>query len=226
MGGVGLFHVIPDDAIADPDRYRGTVEDETRLLLRRGDPRAEVPLRDVRAGRDNQLYSERGRTFFDHCAAQQWVSTETPASEQTRRGSSRTPVHETPQVTLSFSELKYLFECPYQFKLRFLYGFNPPLHEALGYGKGLHDALSEIHKRALDGDIVTKAAAEDLVDRHLHAPFAYPDAARRRCRRAAIKAIERYFDAHGRRRSTRTSTARSRSRSTSRRASPSTAAST
>ncbi len=31
---------------------------------------------------------------------------------------------------------KYLFECTYQFKLRFLYGFNPPLHEALGYGKG------------------------------------------------------------------------------------------
>jgi len=35
-------------------------------------------------------------------------------------------------IALSFSELKYLFECPYQFKLRFLYGFNPPLAEALG----------------------------------------------------------------------------------------------
>jgi DNA helicase-2/ATP-dependent DNA helicase PcrA len=62
--------------------------------------------------------------------------------------------------TLSFSELKYLFECPYQFKLRFLYGFNPPLHEALGYGKGLHDALSEVHKRALAGDIVGNDEAE------------------------------------------------------------------
>lgn len=40
------------------------------------------------------------------------------------------------RVTISFSELKYLFECPYSFKLRFLYGFNPPIHEALGYGKG------------------------------------------------------------------------------------------
>ena len=105
-------------------------------------------------------------------------------------------MHETPQVTLSFSELKYLFECPYQFKLRFLYGFNAPIHEALGYGKGLHDALAEIHKRALEGDIVTKASAAALIDRHLHAPFAYP-ALREQLRNAGIKAIERYFDTHG-----------------------------
>ena len=105
-------------------------------------------------------------------------------------------MHETPQVTLSFSELKYLFECPYQFKLRFLYGFNAPIHEALGYGKGLHDALSEIHKRALEGDIVTKASAAALIDRHLNAPFAYP-ALREQLRNAGIKAIERYFDTHG-----------------------------
>lgn len=32
QGGVGLFHVIPDVAVSSPDRYRGTVEDETRLF--------------------------------------------------------------------------------------------------------------------------------------------------------------------------------------------------
>ncbi|HEX7917930.1 MAG TPA: 3'-5' exonuclease, partial [Gemmatimonadales bacterium] len=32
MGGVQLQHVIPDEALDDPARYRGTVEDETRLL--------------------------------------------------------------------------------------------------------------------------------------------------------------------------------------------------
>ena len=54
-----------------------------------------------------------------------------------------------PDVTLSFSDLKYFFECPYEFKLRFLYGFNPPIHEALGYGKSVHDVMAEVHKRAL-----------------------------------------------------------------------------
>ena len=55
----------------------------------------------------------------------------------------------------SFSDLKYFFECPYQFKLRILYGFNAPIHEALGYGKSLHDALAEVHARAIRGDIAT-----------------------------------------------------------------------
>jgi DNA helicase-2/ATP-dependent DNA helicase PcrA len=132
--------------------------------------------------------------FFNHIAGQQWVST-TPVPISADRLAPH-PVHQTPQVTLSFSELKYLFECSYQFKLRFLYGFNAPIHEALGYGKGLHDALSEIHKRALDGDIVTKASASALISRHMNAPFAYP-ALRENLRNAGVKAIERYIDTHG-----------------------------
>jgi len=107
-----------------------------------------------------------------------------------------TPKSETPNVSVSFSELKYLIECPYQFKLRFMYGFNPPIHEALGYGKGLHDALAEMHKRSLAGDIPTKSETEELVDRHLHTPYAYP-ALRENLRAAAVKAIDRYFDRHG-----------------------------
>ena len=59
------------------------------------------------------------------------------------------PKSSVANVTLSFSDLKYFFECPYQFKLRILYGFNAPLDEALGFGKSLHDALAEVHARAL-----------------------------------------------------------------------------
>jgi DNA helicase-2/ATP-dependent DNA helicase PcrA len=97
-----------------------------------------------------------------------------------------------PEVVLSFSELKYFFECPYQFKLRFMYGFNAPIHEALGYGKSVHDAMAEIHKRAIEADIVDERSAEDLVDRHLHVPFAYP-ALRIDLRRAAVDAVRRYI---------------------------------
>lgn len=71
-------------------------------------------------------------------------------------------------MTISFSELKSLFECPYPFRLRFLYGLNPPIHEAPGYGKGLHDALAEVHKRAVAGDLLDAAAERELVGRHLY----------------------------------------------------------
>jgi DNA helicase-2/ATP-dependent DNA helicase PcrA len=191
QGGLGLFHVIPEAAIADADRYRGTVEDETRLFYVAA-TRAEKYLFVSFSPGPNQLYKKRSE-FFDHCATQQWFSTKDPGVPGDAARLEPHARHETPEVTFSFSELKYLFECPYQFKLRFLYGFNPPLHEALGYGKGLHDALAEVHKRALTGDIVGNDAAEDLVDRHLHAPYAYP-ALRETLRNAAVKSVKRYLD--------------------------------
>lgn len=193
MGGVRLDHVIPDTALADPDRYRGTIEDETRLLYV-AVTRAQKYLYATFAPMANNKQQQKRSDFFEHIAKQQWVST-TPSLISNARIVPQAAI-QTPKVSLSFSELKYLFECPYQFKLRFLYGFNAPIHEALGYGKGLHDALSEIHKRALDGDVVTKESAAALVTRHMHVPFAYP-ALRDQLREAGIKTIERYFDAHG-----------------------------
>jgi len=193
MGGVQLQHVIPDDALDDPARYRGTVEDETRLLYVAVTRAQKYLYASFAPLADNQQQRNRSE-FFEHIAKQQWVST-TPAPIPGERLPPQ-PLQETPRVTLSFSELKYLFECSYQFKLRFLYGFNAPIHEALGYGKALHDALAEVHKRALDGDFVTKELAPALIDRHLNAPFAY-DALREKLRAAGIKAIERYFDTHG-----------------------------
>jgi DNA helicase-2/ATP-dependent DNA helicase PcrA len=193
QGGLNLFHIIPDTAIADADRYRGTFEDEARLFYV-AVTRAQKYLLVSFSPGPNQLYRKRS-VFFDHCAAQQWFSTR---DSGVPAGASRLEPHavrDTPNVRFSFSELKYLFECGYQFKLRFLYGFNPPLHEALGYGKGLHDALSEVHKRALVGDLVGVDGAEDLVDRHLHTPYAYPEL-RSTLRRTAVKAVERYLTDH------------------------------
>lgn len=192
IGGLSMFHVIPATAINDPDRYKGTKDDERRLFyvaVTRAQKFLSITF-SPGEGRNHKRPSE----FFLHCTGNQWVST----SANTIPGERLEPraIHEIPQVTLSFSELKYLFECPYEFKLRFLYGFNAALHEALGYGKGLHDALSEVHKKAVDGEVTSAADATDLVERHLHTPFAYPEL-RRNLERAATEAIERYFQVHG-----------------------------
>ncbi len=193
QGGLGAFHVIPETAISDPDRYKGTLDDETRLFYV-AVTRAQKYLFVSFSPGPNQLYRRRS-AFFDHCAEQQWFSTrdsgvraDAPRLEPRAR-------QETPNVTLSFSELKYLFECPYQFKLRFLYGFNPPLDEALGYGKGLHDALAEVHKRAITGDLAGAEEAEDLVTRHLHTQYAYPEL-KATLHRSAVQSVQRYLKEH------------------------------
>ncbi len=66
-GGLGLFHVIPEAAIADADRYRGTVEDETRLFYV-AVTRAQKYLFVSFSPGPNQLYKKRS-DFFDHCAS-------------------------------------------------------------------------------------------------------------------------------------------------------------
>ncbi len=194
QGGLGLFHVIPEEAVANADRYRGTIEDETRLFYV-AVTRAQKYLFVSFSPGPNQLFRNPS-PFFTHCVAQQWFSTHDPGISATALRLPPQARHETPTVTLSFSELKYLFECPYQFKLRFLYGFNPPIHEALGFGKGLHDALAEVHKRALAGDIVSSSDTNDLVDRHLHVPYAYP-ALRETLNAAAVASVQRYLDQYG-----------------------------
>ncbi len=188
QGGMNVFHVIPAAAVPDADRYRGTEADEIRLFYV-AVTRAQKYLAVSYSPGGSQMYRARS-PFFDFVTRNPYVLT----AEVPPRGSRLEPKarHEIPDVTLSFSDLKYFFECPYQFKLRFLYGFNPPIHEALGYGKSVHDVMAEIHKRAIDGDIVSDFEAEELVDRHLNAPFAYP-ALREQLRKAAIKAVTRYL---------------------------------
>jgi DNA helicase-2/ATP-dependent DNA helicase PcrA len=67
----------------------------------------------------------------------------------------------------------------------------------MGYGRGLHDALSEVHKRALTGDIVDVGQATDLVKRHLHLPFAFSDL-KERLVQTAVQSIQRYIATHQR----------------------------
>ncbi|WP_308465631.1 ATP-dependent helicase [Rathayibacter soli] len=193
-GGLNVFHVVPVSAVPHGSRYRGGLSEETRLFYV-AVTRAKKYLYATFSPGDSAR-SRRRSEFFDHLTRSSWVSTADQGLPVNLERLTPTPRHETPQVTISFSELKYLFDCPYQFKLRFMYGFNPPIHEALGYGKGLHDALAEMHKRALAGELLERDSALELVDRHLNTPYAYP-ALREQLRKAAVGAIERYFDVHG-----------------------------
>lgn len=194
QGGINVFHVIPIDAVPHGSRYRGGLAEETRLFYV-AVTRAQKYLYLSWAPIASNAQARNRSDFFRDASASDWVLTADPGLPPVPR-QAPIPKVETPAITISFSELKYLLECPYQFKLRFMYGFNPPIHEALGYGKGLHDALAEMHKRALTGDVPEPAEAQELVERHLHTPYAYPTL-REQLRTAAVKAIERYFDEHG-----------------------------
>ena len=193
-GGLGIFHVIPEEAVPDADRYRGTEDDERRLFYV-AVTRAQKYLTMSHSPGPSSMYKKPSK-FLQEARAVSHVSTLDSRTDLADSRIGPRPRFETPRVALSFSELKYLFECSYQFKLRFLYGFNAPIHEALGFGRGLHDAISEMHKRALDHDIVERDEVPSLVARHLHTPYAYP-ALKEQLTHAAEQSLGRYLDRHG-----------------------------
>lgn len=73
-----------------------------------------------------------------------------------------------------------------------LYGFNAPIHEALGYGKSLHDVLAEVHARAIRGDVADATEVPHLLGTHLHTPYAYP-ALRQQLEESAERVIRDYL---------------------------------
>lgn len=171
-GGPSVWHILPRGAVRGQARYEGGLEDERRLfyvamtrsrkfLFMTGSPVA-----------GNRLFQKRSM-FLDNVFASRYVKRREVDYSRRPRLPSR-PGGSVANVVLSFSDLKYFFECPYQFKLRVLYGFNAPIDEALGYGKSLHDALHEVHQRALEGNIATDDDVPRLLATHMNTPYAYP----------------------------------------------------
>ncbi len=195
QGGRSVWHVIPSTAVANVDRYKGTEEDERRLFYV-AITRAERYLFCTWAPVPTNKQQCRRSQFHRDITDNEYVLTSEPGGTL--------PISETPRprqndvmLALTFSELKYYFNCPYLFKLRFLYGFDEPVNRALGYGKSLHDALAEIHAESMQGRIPKTDDVERLVNDHLHLPFAN-NAVRNNLERAANDALTRYLTEHGR----------------------------
>ena len=191
MGGRNVWHIVPREGVIDQARYEGTLEDERRLFyvaMTRSQKFLFLTWAPI-TGKNNRY--AKGSEFWDDILKSKYVKRRRrDYSDRARRDpKARASIA---NVTLSFSEMKYFFECPYQFKLRILYGFNAPIHEALGYGKSLHDALAEVHGRAIRGDVPDDSEVTRLVETHLHVPYAYP-ALREALEHSAEKVIGDYL---------------------------------
>lgn len=186
----GIWQLLPKEAFQDGARYDGSENDERRLFYVAMTRSQKILHMTYAPIHSNQLY-KRKSIFWDEVIESKWVKRR--AQDYARRP------HVTPSakpsiadVEFSFSHLKYMFDCPYQFKLRVLYGFNAPIRRALGYGRSLHDALAEVHYRAMKGDFVDEDQVSELVARHLRAPYAFGDILGR-LERAAHRDIRNYI---------------------------------
>jgi DNA helicase II / ATP-dependent DNA helicase PcrA len=190
-GGKSVWHLLPAAAVANAADYKGGLEQERRVLYVALTRAQRYLFASFAPMSGNQLFRLPSQ-FVGEITRTHLVLTRpaprelaTPLPPQSKRAVVNLP--------LTFSQFKYYQECPYQFKLRFLYGFNAPIEEALGYGKSLHDALAEIHQRSLAGAIPDAADLAGIVTRHLNVPFAYREL-RETLLASGIKAIAKYYE--------------------------------
>lgn len=190
-----IWQYVTRQAIPNVERYEGSEEDERRLFYVAITRSEKYLFCSWAYDAGNQLY-RKPSTFFDELTRHARFLTREPVMPSTLQRLS--PATRRPEfnVELSFSELKYFFECPYQFKLRYLYGFNSPIDEALGYGRSLHNVLADIHRRALAGHIVTDPDIDALLATHFQTRYAYPTL-QENLRRAACQALQRYVANYG-----------------------------
>lgn len=193
QGGRSVWHVIPESAVHNAERYKGTVEDERRLFyvaLTRAERYLFCSWAPIESNRNQRKVS----MFYRELTEDEHVLTREPLLPTLPLRTPK-PRREEVSIPLTFSELKYYFICPYQFKLRFLYGFDAPINRAIGYGNSLHDALAEIHAESLRGCIPSASDVPELVQRHLHLPFANKEV-ENYLRQAAEESLARYLTEH------------------------------
>ena len=193
QGGRSIWNIIPEKAVANAERYKGTKEDERRLFyvaLTRAEKYLFCSWGPLPDNRQQRRVSE----FFTEFTQSEIVLGSDPRKPPLRL-KPQARAADSP-LPLTFSELRYYFQCPYDFKLRFLYGFDAPVNRALGFGKSLHDALCEIHAESIIGNVPTSKDVPKLVEDHLHLPFAN-DEVRENSIRGAEKALRLYLEKHG-----------------------------
>ena len=73
----------------------------------------------------------------------------------------------------NYSELSYYMSCSYDYKMRFIYGFNPELVQALGYGKQVHNLINLLHKEYEKNKVVPNAEKiAELVEANFYMRYA------------------------------------------------------
>ena len=73
----------------------------------------------------------------------------------------------------NYSELSYYLSCSYDYRMRFIYGFNPELVQAMGYGKQVHNLINLMHKEyERYKEIPSDIRVTELVEEHFYLRYA------------------------------------------------------
>jgi DNA helicase-2/ATP-dependent DNA helicase PcrA len=175
----------------DSDRFLNYPKDERRIYYV-GITRAKKFLFVTSAEYKMEGKRRASRSsFFKEIPDAHFITTEIP--DPTKRKTCKVDgVSAEVRFPTSYSELAYYLSCGYDYKMRFIYGFNPELVPALGFGKQVHNVINLLHKEYEDtGKIPGKARIAKVIQDHFYLRYA-SDAVTERLKVGAMKSLSKY----------------------------------
>lgn len=117
-----------------------------------------------------------------------------PIADPTKRNKLKPkPSNENIQFPTSYSELSDYIRCGYDYKLRYIYNFNPELVQALGYGRQVHNIINMLHKKAQKtGKIPLIDEARDIADKYFFLRYAAEEQ-NETLKKSAVKSVQNYI---------------------------------
>lgn len=168
-GGKQIWHFIEREWIKDQHRLEVSEEAERRLFYV-AITRSQKYLFITRS-KENRLYQKES-PFAKEISNSEYIISDKNPDYSHLENLTPTPKKEAGAIQLNFSVLKAFFDCPYRFKLISLYGFVSPITERMGYGNSIHNVLMEMHRRHLNGEDVSNINIDELIESHVHIPYA------------------------------------------------------
>lgn len=181
-----------DTDLFDPAEYAGGDEGERRLwyvALTRCRKFLHVTSPDRRGKRPTEYFKE-----IEH----DYVQSVGNISERPK-GEPKAPLN-VDLLPTTYTDLNYFWRCPFEYQLRALMGFNPGVTESYGYGQQIHNILTEVHKKALDGHYLSAEEVARLTDQRFHLRYT-KDKPFEILRTAATNSLTRFIEKypeHGR----------------------------
>ena len=173
-------------------RYQGSVEDERRLFYV-GMTRAKKflyitscvdPGPHKRKKMPIQFMGElNGNYFIDK-----------PVNDLTKRKKLKPqPSNEDYRFPTNYSEMSDYLRCEYDYKMRYIYGFNPVLVQVLGYGNQVHNILNILHKVAQEtGKLPTDEESAEILKEQFYLRYA-AESQQDTLKRSALRSVLRYI---------------------------------
>jgi len=173
-------------------RYAGSEEDERRLFYV-GMTRSKKFL-FITTSRDPGPHRRKRMPlqFFKELN-NRYCMTEPLPDPAKRKKLKPEPSIEDYRFPTSYSELSDYIRCEYDYKMRYIYGFNPIIVQALGYGIQVHNILNLLHRLAQQaGQVPLEEEAAELLKEHFYLRFAAIEQ-EETLKRSALRSILRYL---------------------------------